>query len=411
MALGAGGQTRPMRAHVYVLMIGLLIKYALAQPDPQLFLAPDPVFPSTYLSVRPQEGYTEYRIMFPSAYLSPYSANNRVYGWWLVPENRDGRVPAVVLLHSLGIRKPELEMGLAKELVRHGIGVLILTLPYHMKRAPAGKGSGDLLLQGDVAILYEAVVQAVWDTKRAIDWLQRRPEIDPERIGLIGISLGAILGSVVLGVEPRIHSAVLILGGVDLAHVLWNSVLGIRARWNLRAQGYTLTKLREALAPIEPMNLLSPALGAKTFVIGARFDIVVPTEDTEKLVKALGNPKVFWLDTGHFGGGLVQRPLFRMVRRYLSVRFAGQSPSPEEPPLLVPTLRIGTIYSTERDFRLALGVDLWRSDTRGTLFVSGILTPKGSSLFAGIRLRWGFSAGAEVTQRRTTGAVFWHFVL
>lgn len=400
-----------MRGLVWALGVMTLLGRLFAQPDERLFAQLDPVFASAYLSVRPYEGYTEYRLVFPSAHESRYPANNRVVGWWLVPDGLQGRVPAVVMLHSLGIRRPELEMGLARELVKHGISVLILTLPYHMERTPPNTGSGDLLLQGDVEILREAVVQAVWDTKRAIDWLQRRPEIDPERIGLVGISLGAILGSVVLGVEPRIHTAVLILGGVDLAHVLWHSVLGIRARLNLRAQGYTFASLREALAPVEPMNLLSPELGAKTFVIGARFDIVVPTEDTEKLVRALGKPKAFWLNTGHFGGGLVQRPLFRMIRRYLEARFSGQEVSPNEPNLLVPTLRIGAIYSPERDFRLALGVDFWRSDKQGTLFVSGVLTPKGSSLFAGVRLRLGFSAGAEITPRRTTGAVFWHFVL
>lgn len=400
-----------MRLVASILLAWCLVLSIFSQPNPLLFRAPDPVFPSSFLSLREHEGYLEYHVAFPSAYESPYPTNNRVFGRWLVPVQKDVRVPAVVLLHSLGIRRPELEMGLAKELVRHGISVLLLTLPYHMERTPPNSGSGDLLLRGDVSLLRSAVIQTVLDAKRAIDWLQRRPEIDPERIGLIGISLGAILGSAVLGVEPRIHSAVLILGGVDLAHVLWHSVLGIQARISLRAQGYTLSKLRDALSPVEPMHLLSPELGAKTFVIGARFDIVVPTEDTEKLVQVLGNPKVFWLNTGHFGGGLVQRPLFRIVRRYLSARFEGQAVPFEESFLLVPTLRIGAIYSAERDFRLALAVDVWRSDKHGTLFVSGVLTPKGSSLFAGVRLRLGFSAGVEITARRTSGAIFWHFVL
>jgi hypothetical protein len=79
--------------------------------------------------------------------------------------------------------------------------------------------------------------------------------------------------------------------------------------------------------------------------------------------------------------------------------------------VLAPTVRIGAIYSAGRDFRLALGTDFWRSDARGTLFVSGVLTPRGGSLFAGVRLRLGFSVGAEITPKRTYGAVFWHFVL
>lgn len=370
----------------------------------------DPIFPARLLTGVRQAGYIEYRVTFPSAYTSRYPANNTVHAWWLVPAERTERVPTVVMLHSLGIRRPELEMGLARELVQHGIAVFLMTLPYHMQRTPPGYGSGDLILAGDVGLLREAGIQATWDVRRAIDWLQRQPETDPERIALVGISLGAILGATALASEPRMQSAVLILGGADLAHVLWDSVLAIRARTRLRRAGYTLERLREELASIEPLNLLTPEHGEKTFVIGARFDIVVPTEDTEKLIRALGNPKVLWLNTGHFGGGLVQRPLFRLVRRYLQARFEGHNPE-DNPVVLAPTVRIGAIYSAGRDFRLALGTDFWRSDKDGTLFVSGVLTPRGGSLFAGVRLRLGFSAGAEITPKRTYGAVFWHFVL
>lgn len=370
----------------------------------------DPVFPARLLTGVRADGYIEYRVEFPSAYSSRYPANNIVHAWWLVPAERTGRAPTVVLLHSLGIRRPELEMGLARELARHGIAVFLMTLPYHMQRTPPGYGSGDLILTGDVALLREAGVQATWDVRRAVDWLQRQPETDPDRIALVGISLGAILGATALASEPRLHSAVLILGGADLAHVLWDSILAIRARARLRREGYTLERLRAELAPIEPLNLLTPEHGEKTFVIGARFDIVVPTADTEKLIRALGNPKALWLNTGHFGGGLVQRPLFRLVRQHLQARFEGRTLE-GNPSVLAPTVRIGAIYSAGRDFRLALGTDLWRSDAQGTLFVAGVLTPRGGSLFAGVRGRLGFSFGAEITPKRTYGAVFWHFVL
>ncbi len=387
----------------------LLVLFGFAQ-ERDLRAPLDPVFPSRFTTVYERDGYLEYRLEFPSAFRSPYVRNNTVHAWWLVPNNRTGRVPTVLLLHSLGIRRPDLEMGLAKEFAKNGIAVLLMTLPYHMERTPEGFGSGDLILQGDVELLVQAGIQATWDVRRAVDWLQRQPEVDPNRIALVGVSLGAIMGSTALAVEPRFHSAVLILGGADLAHVLWHSVLAIRTRLRLRADGYNLERLREALAPIEPMNLLTPEHGEKTFVIGARFDIVVPTEDTEKLIRTLGNPKVFWLNTGHFGGGLVQGPLFRLVRRHLQARFAGEEWN-ENPNLIVPTLRIGAIYNPERDFRLAVATDIWRSDRNGTLFASGVLTPKGSSLFIGLRLRLGFSVGVEITPKRNYGSVFWHFVL
>ncbi|GIV09524.1 MAG: hypothetical protein KatS3mg019_1615 [Fimbriimonadales bacterium] len=402
----------PLRQRLVPCLLGLVwAAFCWVVSAAQDLRAPlDPVFPSRLLTGVRQNGYIEYRVEFPSAYSSRYPTNNTVHAWWLVPTEGAGRYPTVVLLHSLGVRRPELEMGLARELVRYGIAVFLMTLPYHMARTPPDYGSGDLILTGDIPLLRAAALQATWDVRRAFDWLQRQPETDPERIALVGISLGAILGATALAAEPRVHTAVLILGGADLAHVLWDSVLAIRARARLRRDGYTLERLREALAPVEPLNLLKHEHGEKTFVIGARFDIVVPTEDTEKLIRALGNPKVFWLNTGHFGGGLVQRPLFRMVRQYLEARFEGQTPT-NLPTILAPTLRIGAIYSAGRDFRLALGTDFWRYDKHGSLFVSGVLTPRGGSLFAGARLRLGFSVGVEITPKRTYGAIFWHFVL
>ena len=206
----------------YVLSVGTLRVKALlalgmvllALCDAQDLRAPlDPLFPSRLLTGVRRDGYTEYRVEFPSAYRSPYPANNTVYAWWLVPAERVGRAPTVVLLHSLGIRRPELEMGLARELARNGIAVFLMTLPYHMQRTPPGYGSGDLILAGDIALLREAGIQATWDVRRAVDWLQRQPEVDPDRIALVGISLGAILGATALASEPRLHSAALILGG------------------------------------------------------------------------------------------------------------------------------------------------------------------------------------------------------
>lgn len=100
-----------MRGVVWLALCATLLAVCLAQ---DLRAPLDPVFPSRFVSSVRQDGYLEYRVEFPSAYRSPYPANNTVYAWWLVPAERMGRAPTVVLLHSLGIRRPELEMGLAR---------------------------------------------------------------------------------------------------------------------------------------------------------------------------------------------------------------------------------------------------------------------------------------------------------
>jgi hypothetical protein len=47
----------------------------------------------------------------------------------------------------------------------------------------------------------------IWDMKRCIDYLQTRPEVDPERIGMMGLSQGGTMTTFTSAVEPRIKAA------------------------------------------------------------------------------------------------------------------------------------------------------------------------------------------------------------
>jgi len=47
----------------------------------------------------------------------------------------------------------------------------------------------------------------VWDGMRAIDYLQSRPEVDPERIGCLGLSFGGTMTAFLSALDPRIKVA------------------------------------------------------------------------------------------------------------------------------------------------------------------------------------------------------------
>src|SRR5579884_1265241 len=76
--------------------------------------------------------------------------------------------------------------------------------------------SGKVILQRLKDQFYAYVV----DVLHGIDWLESEPRIDRNRIGIFGISQGAIVGSVVAGIDSRIRSGVFILGGGGLAGIL-----------------------------------------------------------------------------------------------------------------------------------------------------------------------------------------------
>ena len=63
--------------------------------------------------------------------------------------------------------------------------------------------------------LREISIQRGLDLRRTVDYLQTRPDIDGEKIGFYGLSLGAQLAPVYLAVEPRLKLGVLLSGGFE----------------------------------------------------------------------------------------------------------------------------------------------------------------------------------------------------
>ncbi len=61
-------------------------------------------------------------------------------------------------------------------------------------------------LKGGVMGLYPLTLN-VWDMKCCVDYLCSRPEVDPERIGMMGLSQGGTMTAFTCAVEPRIKAA------------------------------------------------------------------------------------------------------------------------------------------------------------------------------------------------------------
>ena len=60
----------------------------------------------------------------------------------------------------------------------------------------------------------------VKDVRRSLDYLDTRSDIARDKVGFLGLSWGARIGNVVLAVEPRFKTAVLISGGFPLMQSL-----------------------------------------------------------------------------------------------------------------------------------------------------------------------------------------------
>ena len=61
----------------------------------------------------------------------------------------------------------------------------------------------------------ETLLQRAQDVRRAVDYLEQRPDVDHSRTAFYALSMGADMGAMVGAVEPRLRTLVLVSGGLD----------------------------------------------------------------------------------------------------------------------------------------------------------------------------------------------------
>ncbi|HVT45806.1 MAG TPA: protein kinase [Thermoanaerobaculia bacterium] len=101
-------------------------------------------------------------------------------------------------------------------------------------------------------------IQHVKDIGRTVDYLQSRSDIDRQKIGYYGLSLGASVGALATTLDPRFRSSVLFGTGFYPAY-------------------FTPDRPPET----QPHNFL-PRIEVPTLLIGGRYDFTLPVESAQK---------------------------------------------------------------------------------------------------------------------------------
>ena len=369
-----------------------------------------PVTFDAWKEVAASDTMREYAGSFPSVTITEYPENNIVPIRAFVPVEGTGPRPVVLILHYWGARDLKVERAFAEQLARRQIASVIMTLPYHLGRAPAGRRSGELAIQPSPAQLRLTMLQAIQDVKRTVDFIETRPEFDRSKIGIAGTSLGALVAALAYGTESRFSYAAFILGGVDLAQILWNSSLLVEARDALRRRGFTEDRMRLELADVEPLTYLGSRKDSSAMIIGGKYDTVVPASSTQLLIDSFSKPASLWLETGHYGGIFVQSRILKEVSNYFEQEFSGKTyVAPKR--VFVPTLRIGVQASTSSGFDIGVGVDFWKTSPRGGFVGTGLITPRGPQLFFGVGISEGLSIGVTTRTNKIGLGLLWSRVL
>ena len=213
-----------------------------------------------------------------------------VPGYLQLAPSGAGPLPCVLLLHGWSGSKESWWQdnnyisggNVRRSLLEAGIAVLALDAQCH----------GDRIAQNDFApinhyvdkdatgkprkgyfTLEEIYIQTTRDYRRAIDYLETRPEIDKSRIGVLGYSMGGTQTFLLAGVEPRIKTAVAVVAPAE------------KSKWS----------------PVAPQNFIR-AIGDRPLLsIMGRGDTMCPVEHARNRQLLFDNEAsdLIFFDAGH----------------------------------------------------------------------------------------------------------------
>jgi dienelactone hydrolase len=183
----------------------------------------------------------------------------RVDGYLMEPKG-GRRLPAVIFVHGAGGDRRQLLLPAVWLAGRRAV-TMTITAPSSVAGAqPSGMTPAQALARDRRLAVADVVA-----VRRAVDLLGGRPDVDRQRIGYLGWSLGARTGAVLAGAEPRIKAFVLMSGGATPI-----SAYVAQAPASLRAQ------VRRTLSPIDPLRWIARARPGSVFLQDGRRDKVVP---------------------------------------------------------------------------------------------------------------------------------------
>jgi fermentation-respiration switch protein FrsA (DUF1100 family) len=142
---------------------------------------------------------------------------------------------------------------------------------------------------------------AIVDTPSAIllaaQYLYSREDVDPERVTIIGVSLGVPFSVAAAATDKRIAGVALLHGGGDIATMAYYAFADRGPAWVMRALAWGLAWV---VAPLEPTRYAPDVAPRPALMVNADGDEFIPRSSVLDLYDSLGQPKrLVWLPSAH----------------------------------------------------------------------------------------------------------------
>jgi len=184
-----------------------------------------------------------------------------IFGYLCYPRASKAKLPAILLVHGGG---GTASLGRAVSWAKRGYVVLTIDLPGHGDKRLASRSGGPDM---DVPILlrtypdpsYNYLVHAVAATRNGITLLSDRKEVDPKRIGMVGLSWGGVITLLTNGQDDRLKTAINVFGAGYIPE---------GCTWGTRFENMSEEEINRWYSLIDPKNFLKSQHAPILFLTG-----------------------------------------------------------------------------------------------------------------------------------------------
>jgi len=191
--------------------------------------------------------------------------------------------PVLIMAPGLDSTKEELH-AYEEPFLARGIAILAID----------GPGQGEAEYEIPICGDYERAAHAV------VDWIQKRPDLDANRIAFWGVSLGGYYAPRAAAYEKRIRACIALSGPFEWEKI-WDGLPEL-TRETFRARSHSSDE-NEAKEKAKSLTMVeaAPRITCPIFIVTGRQDRLVPASHAERLAKSVSGPVELMIveDGGH----------------------------------------------------------------------------------------------------------------
>lgn len=204
-----------------------------------------------------------------------------LFGILRKPLNNAQCHPVVVMVPGLDSAKEEL-LAYEQPFLDRGLATLLVDGPGQ------GEAEYEMAIRGD----YEVPMHAVFD------WIEQRADLNAQRAGIWGVSLGGYYAPRAAAFEPRVKACVSLSGPFDW-HQVWPQLPELtRTAFRVRSKLATEEEAKEHARTLS-LEAVASRISCPLFIVGGKQDRIVPWQDAQRLAQAVsGEVELLLIDDG-----------------------------------------------------------------------------------------------------------------